>query len=495
MYAVETVLGKGTYGKVYAASELVTRRRFAIKRLLLDEGTHSDCIASLRELDMMARLDHPHLMPLTNVLFSPPARSPVEGLIDDQVALVMPRADGTLDQFITASTTLKQRKSLLWQMLAGLHYIHQHRIIHRDLKPQNFLLFEEHLRISDFGLATNYLAAEARTPQMVTIWYRAPEILLNGDYDLASDVWSLGCIFAETISGRPLFPHREVEDMLANIFTLLGSAPKGYRYRKPMRRRRPYVPLKELKGNTAALHQDLALNAAQLKDFDESEGTYRHFLDLLNRMLTVSTHQRPTCEELLKHEFFDGYRVSLASVIRPLPTPHRLQLHPLRKHGVALIDRQAYGIQYRVKFLALDILDRILAARPELEDPGEIRRLTLVAIYLAEKYWMGERACSIDFLTVEDEDEDDFKGYAARERYVLRDLLGYCVYRATLYDYLPIGSTSKDVGRAFHLFRQALPFHGLRLDYLAATYHWVVKHWYEDWEGQERVEVTFPPHC
>jgi len=478
MYTVQTVLGKGTYGKVYAASELVTRRQFAIKRLLLDETTHSDCIASLREMDMMARMDHPHLMPLTNVLFSPPARSPVAGLVDDQIALVMPQADGTLDQFITAKTTLTQRKFLLWQMLAGLHYIHQRRVIHRDLKPQNFLLFNEHLRISDFGLATNYLPAEARTPQMVTIWYRAPEILLEGDYDLASDVWSLGCIFTETISGRPLFPHKEVPDMLANIFTLLGGAPSSYRYRTPMRRRRQFIAMTNIDPSLQALHQDLALNAKQLTEFTESPGTYLQFLDLVSKMLTVGVSTRPSCEELLRHEFFDGYRVSLASVVVPAPTPHRLEFHPLRSVGVALIDRQAYGIQYRVKFLALDIVDRMLAARPELNDVDEIRRLTVVAIYLAEKYWLGERACSIDALSTDD--EDDFEGYPARERYVLQELLQYRVYRPTLYDYLQSGSKAKDVGRAFALFRGALPFHGIRLDYFAIIYSWVVEHWYEE---------------
>ena len=483
MYSVHAVLGKGTYGKVYAASELVTRRRFAIKRLLLDESVHSDCIASLREMDMMSRLVHPHVMPLTTVLFTPPARSPVTGLIDDQVALVMPQADGTLDQFIT-TTTLAQRKAVLWQMVAGLYYIHQHRVIHRDLKPQNFLLFDKHLRIGDFGLATNYLQSEARTPQMVTIWYRAPEILLDKDYNLGSDIWSLGCIFAETISKRPLFPHKEVPDMLANIFTLLGGAPSTYRYRIPIRKRRAYVKLSTLDPRVVPLHQDLALDAIQLAEFNESPGTYLQFLDLVTSMLAVDVTKRANCERLLKHEFFDGYRVSLSAVVQATPTPHRLVFHPVRKIGIDLIDRQAYGIQYRVKFLALDILDRILQAEPAIEE-DDIRKFTIVAIYLAEKYWMGERACSIDTLTTDN--EDDFQGYPARERYVLHEVLHYQIYRPTLYDYLPIGTRAKDAGRAFHLFRHAVPFHGMRIDHLASIYLWVIRHWYEEWG--ERIVV------
>jgi serine/threonine protein kinase len=488
MYSIEAVLGKGTYGKVYAASELISRRRFAIKRLLLDEGISSDCIVSLRELDMMARLVHPHVISLTNVLFTPPARSPIPGLIDDQVALVMPRADGTLDQFITSSPTLKQRKFLLWQMLAGLHYIHQHRVVHRDLKPQNFLLFGQHLRIGDFGLATNHLRNEGRTPQMVTIWYRAPEILLEQDYDCASDVWSLGCIFAEVVTGRPLFAHREVADMLGNIFALCGGRPEGQRGQLPVRKRRAYVPDSSLAYRLQALHRDLALSSQQLVDFEASPGSYYQYLDLLHSLLTVDPTQRVTCEQLLQHEFFDGYRVSLASVIQPAVTPHKLQLSPLRQVAIPILDRQAYGIQYRVKFLALDIVDRILVALPEVT-AEELRQYALVAVYLAEKYWLGERACSIESLAAED--EDDFGGYPARERYVLQDLLKYCVYRPTLYDYLPASSRTKDTSRAFSLFRSALPFSGMRLDHFAAVYQWVGAHWYEEWGG-ERLEVDLP---
>ena len=486
MYSIKSVLGEGTYGKVYSTSELVTRRKFAVKRLLLEESTCCDCIVSLRELDTMTRLDHPHLMPLSDVLFNPPSHSPVEGLVDDQIAFVMPQADGTLDKLITSrDTTMTQRKHLLWQMLAGLHYIHQRQIIHRDLKPQNLLLFGDHLRIGDFGLATNYLPTEARTPQMVTIWYRAPEILLEKNYGLVSDVWSLGCIFAETISSTPLFPYSEVSDILENIFILLDEG----KARTSIRRRRTRVVVEGLPSNQQNLHQFLALTADKMKDFHTTPGTYLQFLDVLKKMLTIEPDGRPSCDELLKHEFFDGYRASLSSVILPAPTPHRLTFHPLRTVGIALIDRQAYGIQYRVKFLALDLLDRILASNLAPDDVEEVRKMTMVGIYLAEKYCRGERAVSIDSLSTEEEEEDDFVGYPERERLVLQQILQYHIYRPTLYDYLPLGSEPEDVGRAFHLFRHALPFHGIRIDHFGAIYNWVVRTWRDTIGDNTRIDV------
>merc|ERR1719318_2218737 len=100
-------------------------------------------------------------------------------------------------------------KSFLQQLLAGLNHCHSHRILHRDLKPQN-LLISKHgiMKIADFGLSRTYeLTKRNYTREVVTLWYRAPTLLLGSkEYSTSLDMWSVGCIFAEMVLHEPLFP-------------------------------------------------------------------------------------------------------------------------------------------------------------------------------------------------------------------------------------------------------------------------------------------------
>lgn len=117
-------------------------------------------------------------------------------------------------------------KSYMHQMLDAIAYCHMHRIFHRDLKPQNLLVDTEgHIKLADFGLArlTN-IPMRIYTHEVVTLWYRAPEILLGSKfYTNGVDVWSLGCIFAEMILRKPLFPGDSEIDQLFRIFRTLGT--------------------------------------------------------------------------------------------------------------------------------------------------------------------------------------------------------------------------------------------------------------------------------
>jgi serine/threonine protein kinase len=117
-------------------------------------------------------------------------------------------------------------KTYLKQILSGVHACHCNRIMHRDLKPQNILVGQDGLlKIADFGLARAFsVPLRPLTQEVVTIWYRAPEIFLGSpEYTIAVDMWSVGCIFYEMIKLVPLFQASEDIEMIDRIFSVLGT--------------------------------------------------------------------------------------------------------------------------------------------------------------------------------------------------------------------------------------------------------------------------------
>lgn len=147
-------------------------------------------------------------------------------------------------------------KKFTLQLVQGVHYCHSHRIIHRDLKPQNLLIDKEgNLKLADFGLARAFgVPLRNYTHEIVTLWYRAPEVLLGSrHYSTGVDMWSVGCIFAEMALRKPLFPGDSEIDEIFRIFRTLGtpneenwpgvSALPDYKATFPQWRRKPLEQL------------------------------------------------------------------------------------------------------------------------------------------------------------------------------------------------------------------------------------------------------------
>lgn len=112
------------------------------------------------------------------------------------------------------------------QLFDGLAYLHSHRILHRDLKPQNILIDHEgHIKLADFGLSRCFMIpVRAYTHEVVTLWYRAPELLLGSKlYGPAVDVWSLACIMSEIVSKTALFPGDSEIDQIYKVFKICGT--------------------------------------------------------------------------------------------------------------------------------------------------------------------------------------------------------------------------------------------------------------------------------
>ena len=190
----------------------------ALKKIRLeneDEGVPSTAI---REISLLKELQHPNVVKLKDILFE-----------DNKLYLIFEYLEYDLKKYMDknkASMTDATVKSLLYQILCSIAHCHSHRIIHRDLKPQNLLLDRNGIiKLADFGLARAFgLPIHTLTHEVVTLWYRAPEVLLGQkEYSLPVDIWSIGCIFAEMAQRKPLFTGDSEIDQIFKIFQLLGT--------------------------------------------------------------------------------------------------------------------------------------------------------------------------------------------------------------------------------------------------------------------------------
>uniref|UniRef100_A0A6I8Q1Z1 cyclin-dependent kinase n=2 Tax=Xenopus TaxID=8353 RepID=A0A6I8Q1Z1_XENTR len=236
-------IGEGTYGVVYKARNRETGEIVALKKIRLDTETEGVPSTAIREISLLKELNHPNIVKLLDVIHT-----------ENKLYLVFEFLNQDLKKFMDGSNisgiSLALVKSYLFQLLQGLAFCHSHRVLHRDLKPQNLLINSEGaIKLADFGLARAFgVPVRTYTHEVVTLWYRAPEILLGCKfYSTAVDIWSLGCIFAEmqecrpniaefcrqdenngcnvfhTITRRALFPGDSEIDQLFRIFRTLGT--------------------------------------------------------------------------------------------------------------------------------------------------------------------------------------------------------------------------------------------------------------------------------
>ncbi|XP_054461319.1 cyclin-dependent kinase 16 isoform X5 [Anoplopoma fimbria] len=214
-------LGEGTYATVYKGRSKLTENLVALKEIRLEHEEGAPCTA-IREVSLLKDLKHANIVTLHDIIHT-----------QKSLTLVFEYLDKDLKQYLDDCGNIinvHNVKLFLFQLLRGLSYCHRRKVLHRDLKPQNLLINERgELKLADFG-ELNGLARAKSIPtktysnEVVTLWYRPPDILLGStNYSTHIDMWGVGCIFYEMMTGRPLFPGSTVEEELHFIFKLLGT--------------------------------------------------------------------------------------------------------------------------------------------------------------------------------------------------------------------------------------------------------------------------------
>ncbi|XP_071130125.1 cyclin-dependent kinase-like 4 isoform X15 [Mytilus edulis] len=284
------LVGEGSYGMVLKCRHKETGQLVAIKKFLESEDDKMVKKIALREVRMLKQLRHDHLVNLIEVFRRKKRLYLVFEFVDHTVLDELEKCPNGLDE-----NTVRR---ILWQVLKGVEFCHVHNIIHRDVKPENILVSKSGVvKLCDFGFArTLAQPGESYTDYVATRWYRAPELLVGDTkYGKAVDIWAIGCLLSEMLTGEPLFPGDSDIDQLYHIVKCFGNLTA--RHKEVFLRNPLFVGMRipEVK-ETVPLE----------KKFNRISS---NSLDLMKQSLRLDPDDRPTCTQLLKHEFFqkDGF--------------------------------------------------------------------------------------------------------------------------------------------------------------------------------------------
>jgi len=288
-------LGEGAYGVVYQAKDLKRGLTVAIKTTRIQKGEEGGGIPSstLREVAILKYLDHPNIVKLHDVIF-----------LQRELYLVFEFVEFDLSKFLN-SLPPKQNmgatllKKFAYSLTEGIRFCHSRRILHRDLKPANILISRGlELKIADFGLGREHrLPIQELTHEVVTLWYRPPDILLGTKrYSGSVDVWGIGCILAEMATKLPLFTGNSEIDQLFQIYQVLGTPNL-----------KTWPGIKELPFYSKMGPQWKPKNLANFLN-ESGHHLDADGMDLLEKTLRLDPKKRISAKRMLEHRWFDGVR-------------------------------------------------------------------------------------------------------------------------------------------------------------------------------------------
>ncbi|KAL6858939.1 hypothetical protein ACP4OV_017941 [Aristida adscensionis] len=287
-------VGEGTYGKVYKAREKATGRVVALKKTRLPEDDEGVPSTALREVSLLRMLSQERYV--VRLLDLKQGENKQGQTV---LYLVFEYMDTDLKKFIRSHRNNHEHipsptvKILMYQLCKGVAFVHGRGVLHRDLKPHNLLMDRKTmtLKIADLGLSRAFtIPVQKYTHEILTLWYRAPEILLGASrYSTPVDIWSVGCIFAELVTNQPLFAGDSELQQLLHIFKVLGT------------------PNEEVWPGVSKLRdwhvypQWKPTNLSSVVPGLDADG-----LDLLEKMLQYDPVKRISAKKSMEHPYFNG---------------------------------------------------------------------------------------------------------------------------------------------------------------------------------------------
>ncbi|PAA77485.1 hypothetical protein BOX15_Mlig034112g4 [Macrostomum lignano] len=277
-------IGEGSYGVVMKCRRRDTGEVVAIKKFLDNEEEDKAVKKiAMREIRMLKKLKHENLVNLLEVFRRKKRLYLVFEYIDFTVLDNLERCPNGLDE--------KTTKKILFQVIRGVEFCHKCNTIHRDIKPENILVSRGGIvKICDFGFARSAVG-ENLTDYVATRWYRAPELLVGDPrYGKPVDVWAIGCLASEILTGEPLFPGDSDVDQLYHIIRCLGNLPS--KYREIFQRNPLFVGMRVPESRSQEPLEKKVHKGSKMA------------VDLIQCCLLLDAEERYTCRHLLEHEFF-----------------------------------------------------------------------------------------------------------------------------------------------------------------------------------------------
>ncbi|KAI2820860.1 hypothetical protein CBS147343_553 [Aspergillus niger] len=292
-YEIQDVIGEGAYGVVCSAIHKPSGQKVAIKKITPFDHSMF-CLRTLREMKLLRYFNHENIISILDI------QRPRNYESFNEVYLIQELMETDMHRVIrTQDLSDDHCQYFIYQTLRALKAMHSANVLHRDLKPSNLLLNANcDLKVCDFGLARSAASTDDNsgfmTEYVATRWYRAPEIMLTfKEYTKAIDVWSVGCILAEMLSGKPLFPGKDYHHQLTLILDVLGTPTMEDYYGIKSRRAREYI-------RSLPFKKKIPFRAMFPKSNELA-------LDLLEKLLAFNPAKRITVEEALRHPYLEPY--------------------------------------------------------------------------------------------------------------------------------------------------------------------------------------------
>lgn len=351
-YRLTQVIGEGAYGVVASAKDVLTGVEVAVKRIQRVLDTYPMATRILRELKFLRLLrGHDNVIDIKDILVP----SDRDRFNDTFVVFELMPCDLSRVIMSTAPLNAANIKYLMFQLLRGLRYLHTAGVLHRDLKPSNILVDGRcSLKICDFGLARAAFRPESDsdvvlwTNYIATRWYRAPELIMPqaNNYGSGIDVWSAGCIFAEMLLRKPLFPGNDELDQLRRITDFTGTPSPEVVSRLRSAKAQDFLRSMRLK-------RSVDVYSLFPRDTDSRA------IQLISAMLEFDPDKRISAHDALMSDYFKEWRDPLGFGPHP---------HPLNEREFDFERRLGMTDRDGLAYIRRELLEEILFYHPEKRD-------------------------------------------------------------------------------------------------------------------------------